>query len=235
MGIRKELLEEETGFEQDREGIMVVKIRRGTERWRMVGVYAKKEGLEGILKDLERWTEEREEGIKTIIGGDFNARTEREGVGVEEKGDRDREGREGRRSKDGKLDKEGRILVKFIEERGWEIFNGNIRGDEEGDCMYTGALGSTVVDYVLEDKEVKKSVKEMRIGDNIDSDDHTMEVIIKGKDKWRGIKREESRVWRGVWDVEGREEFRKRVGGMEMEGDKIKEEWKEMESKIKEA
>lgn len=46
------------------------------------------------------------------------------------------------------MDKEGRILVKFVEEKSWEIFNG---GDEDGECTYTGAIGSTVIDYVLGD------------------------------------------------------------------------------------
>lgn len=117
MRIRKKLLEEETGFEKEREAIMMGRIRRGTERWKIVRVYAKKEGLEGTLEDLKRWAEKREEGIKTIVGGDFNARTRREGGGVEEKDDEDRKERKERRSKNGKLDKEEKILV-FIEERG---------------------------------------------------------------------------------------------------------------------
>lgn len=41
-----------------------------------------------------------------------------------------------------------------------------------------------------------------------------MEIVIKGKDKWRGVRREENKVWRGVWDVEDREEFRQRLGEM---------------------
>lgn len=38
---------------------MVSKVRRGTERWRVVGVYAKKERFEGILWDLKKWAVER--------------------------------------------------------------------------------------------------------------------------------------------------------------------------------
>lgn len=94
MEIRKVLLEEE-GFEKDRERIMVEKIRKKTERWRIVRIYAKKEGLKGILKDLERWAEEREERMKTIVRGDFNARMGREEGGVEEVGNG--EGRRGRK------------------------------------------------------------------------------------------------------------------------------------------
>lgn len=31
-----------------------------------------------------------------------------------------------------KIEREGRLLVGFIEERGWGIYNGVIRGDEGG-------------------------------------------------------------------------------------------------------
>jgi len=34
--------------------------------------------MEKKLEELKEWTEEREEGVKTIIEGHFNARTRRE-------------------------------------------------------------------------------------------------------------------------------------------------------------
>lgn len=56
----------------------------------------------------------------------------------------------------------------------------------------------------------------MKIGDKVDSDHHSVEMVIKGRDKWRR-KVEGSRVWRGVWDKEDCEEFRQRLGGAEIE------------------
>lgn len=38
-----------------------------------------------------------------------------------------------RSSKDKKIDGEGKKLLEFMEERGWEIYNGNIEGDKEGE------------------------------------------------------------------------------------------------------
>lgn len=58
------------------------------------------------------------EEIRTMMGEDFNAKMERKGRGVVELIGEKREEEEGRRkSKDKKIDKEGRILVEFMEEK----------------------------------------------------------------------------------------------------------------------
>lgn len=49
----------------------------------------------------------------------------------------EKEEEKSRNSKDKKIDGEGKKLLEFIEKRGWEIFNGNIEGDEEGEFTYT--------------------------------------------------------------------------------------------------
>lgn len=58
----------------------------------------------------------------TIIGGDFNARIVKEDGGVEEEEEKveDKKEKE-RQSKGNKINKEGKILVGFIEERGWMV------------------------------------------------------------------------------------------------------------------
>lgn len=190
-------MEEGIGIERDRDGLIAKRVRRETKRWRIVGVYAKKVRFEGILGDLERWADEREEGIRTIVGGDFNARTGRKGESREGKWDWDKEGgrEEDRRTKN--FTRKKRYWIKFVE-KGWEIFNGNIRGDEEGEYTYSRAIGSTDIDYVLGDKEVKESTREMTIRDKVDSDHYPVEVVIKKGINGRGKSREGSRVWRGV-------------------------------------
>lgn len=65
-----------------------------------------------------------------------------------------------RRSKDRKVNKEGRILVEFIKERGWSIFNGVVKGDKEEEYTYTGGRGNTVIDYVIGDREVRENFVE---------------------------------------------------------------------------
>ena len=147
--------------------------------------------LQRKLGELKRWTEEREEGVRVVIGGDFNARTgeeeERMGEEVEEGG-----GEMGsRRSKDEVVNGEGRRLCRYLEERGWGILNGNEEGDEEGEWTYTGGRGNSVIDYVLGNEEMREGVERMEVGERIDSDHHPVIVCLRGEegDQEKGLKK----------------------------------------------
>lgn len=94
-----------------------------------MGVYVR-ENLDRKLGWLREKVEREEEGTRVLIG-DFNARTGEEG-GIIKKGEWEKDWR-GRRSKDKKVNAEGRVLVKWVEEVGWTIFNGSVKGDEKGD------------------------------------------------------------------------------------------------------
>ncbi|XP_011868143.1 PREDICTED: uncharacterized protein LOC105562162, partial [Vollenhovia emeryi] len=188
------------------------------------------------LRRLEGWMEVEEVGSRNIIGGDFNARTgENGGEIIEERLEGKEEGRK-RRSKDKKVNREGRALIEFMEERGWGILNGGIKGDEEGEYTYTGGRGNTVIDYVIGDKETRDRVKRLVIGDKIDSDHHPVEITIgEGVKEREGRRRKNRRKeWRGRWDEQGRESFRQKIGEIESrEG--VQEDWEEWEERIKNA
>lgn len=49
---------------------------------------------------------------------------------------------EEKRSKDKKLNGDVQRLIGFLEERGWNIFNGTVKGDEEGEFTFTGGRGN---------------------------------------------------------------------------------------------
>lgn len=74
--------------------------------------------------------EGKEGGVGTIIGGDFNTRTGREGGRVSWEEWEEEEMR--RNSRDRKMNREGRKLVEWIKDKGWFILNGGMKGNEEG-------------------------------------------------------------------------------------------------------
>src|SRR5436190_6586989 len=119
---------------------------------------------------------------------------------------------------------------------GWGIVNGEVRGDEEGEWIFRGGRGNKVIDYVIGKEECREKVKRLRVGDKIDSDHHPIEVEMEGKrvgEEKRG--REQNRVGRGVWNLEGRRRFREEIRGMEKKGNGIEEEWERMEEGLKDA
>jgi len=81
---------------------------------RVVGVYVNKD-MERKLEELREWMEGKERGVRTLIGGDFNARSGDEGGKVEEE---EWEGSRYRRFKDRKINGERRRLINCIRERG---------------------------------------------------------------------------------------------------------------------
>lgn len=121
--------------------------------------------------------------------------------------EREEEGKT-RKSKNKKINREGRRLLDFVEEKGWSILNGGTKENEEGEYTYTRNIGNTVIDYVLKEEKAKEKIR-LEIGEEIDSDHHALEVYIRGEiKKGRREKGRKRREWREIWDEEGREEFR---------------------------
>jgi len=121
MGIRKELVEREESIQTEEKGIIVGNVKKDGQRWRIIGIYAR-QGVREVLQGVENWAEEKDSGRRVIVGGDLNARTGEMGAGVElENGENGREGEREirkRKSKDKIVNREGRMLVDFLEERG---------------------------------------------------------------------------------------------------------------------
>lgn len=59
--------------------------------------------------------------------------------------------------------------------------NGNIEGDEEGGYTFTGGRGETVIDYVIENKKVRREITKMKIGEEVDSVHYPVVIWIRGE------------------------------------------------------
>lgn len=48
--------------------------------------------------------------------------------------------------------------------------NGNVKGDEEGEYIFTSGNRCTIIDYIMGEEEGRLKVEKMVIGDRVDSD-----------------------------------------------------------------
>lgn len=67
LGVRVGIIVEKGNRVRNEERAMAVKVKLG-EWWRVVEVYVNK-NLESKLEELREWVEEREEGVRVLIGG----------------------------------------------------------------------------------------------------------------------------------------------------------------------
>jgi len=65
-----------------------------------------------------------------------------------------------------------------VEDRGWDIANGNMKGDENGKLTYIGERGESMVDYVLVNQKAWDKIEKMKIGNRVESDYQPLEVDI---------------------------------------------------------
>lgn len=75
-------------------------------------------------------------------------------------------------------------MIKWVEEKGWNILNRNIEGEEEGNYTYMRARGNTVIDYVIVNYEMLNKIEKMegkgknRIGSS------TFSGVNDGRKRW---------------------------------------------------
>ncbi|XP_039304823.1 golgin subfamily A member 6-like protein 22 [Solenopsis invicta] len=172
------------------------KLKYNGNSWRIVTLYSQK--IEETVETLTEQIPEEEENY-LLIEGDFNARTGNKGGPIEEEGE---ERSEIRRSIDKVSNREGRILLNKIEERGWTILNGSF--DEEGGWTYIGGSGMSVIDYIIGNDRAAGEVKSMKEGDRTESDHIPLEAEVIGaqtKKKKGGNKTKE--IEKSVWSEEG--------------------------------
>lgn len=141
-------------------------------RWRIITVYSK--DIEETMNTIIHQVHEKEEE-HIMIGGDYNARTGKEGGPVREEEGKVRTPRE---SRDKEINREGRILINKIEEKGWMILNGSY--NKEGDWTYIGETGTSVIDYVIANDKAEEVIERVVEGDRTESDHVPLEVELTG-------------------------------------------------------
>jgi hypothetical protein len=180
-------IEEKRKEKGEEEGYMERNVHIDNEWWKIVTVYSKE--MRKTTRRVENTMKmDREECM--LLGGDFNGRIGERGARnwEEEKGDGKR------KTKDKAENAEGKRLIEWIEENGWEVLNGNKRGDEEGEVTYVGSRGETVIDYAIVNEAAWERVKEFKVGERGDSDHLPLEITIEGtnqEEKEKGGMREE--------------------------------------------
>jgi hypothetical protein len=142
---------------------------------------------------------------------------------------------ERRPTKDGIENAEGRELVSLVEERGWDVLNGNCIGDEKGEYTYSGSRGETVIDYVMVNEEAWDEIEEFKVGERVESDHMPLEVRTKGREKERSMKDVKRKIVKNIWTEEGKEKYRARLREAKYEEEEINEKVRELSENVKNA
>jgi hypothetical protein len=127
--------------------------------------------------------ENREDRI--LLRGDFNG-----SIGEREAWNWEEERGDGKRKSTDKVENaEGKWLMEWIEENGWEVLNGNKQGDEEEEWTYIGNRRETVIDYGIVKEEAWERVEEFKIGEWVESDHPKIALRKRGEGKEQRRKR----------------------------------------------
>jgi len=120
-----------------------------------------------------------------------------------------------------------------VEDRGWDIANGNMTGDENGELTYIRGRGESVVEYVLVNQKAWNKIEKMKIENRVESDHQSLEIEIRIK-KEREI--ESCKVERKEiveWGEENIELYRQREEGVRVEGESVEEIWESLKKGVK--
>ncbi|KAK2574800.1 hypothetical protein KPH14_012991, partial [Odynerus spinipes] len=195
------------------------------KEWRVFVLYSHE--IKETLDKLSVAMEERDEKM-LIIGGDWNARTGVEGGNaLEEIG---KEG--GRLSKDKVINRQGSLLVEYLEEKGWFILNGS-RG-EEAEWTYVGKQGLSIIDYVIVNVDAEEEIMSFKVGERVESDHMPLEVEILGPGREARLNEVEEKEEEGRrrWSEEGVLKYHEVCKGWTPSLVEIEEVWKEVKDKI---
>jgi len=224
-GVKKNIRME---VQKETQGIISYSVEINGEKWKIISIYNRKEKKK-TLEELEEIIEG--EGWKKMIMGDFNARTAEKGELV---WDGEEEG-SNRYSKDKIMNKQGIDLLEKIEKMGLGLLNGNKEGDDQGEWTFTGAKGSSVIDYAICNAETWEEIKNFRIGERTESDHQPLEIELKAITEETRNREEVKEIEIEDWTEEGIRIYQENLKKRKAEKEEIQEEWEELTEEIRKA
>lgn len=231
IGVRKGWFKGElTLIKEVKDGVVWSKLGHGREGMDIVSVYNSGD-LNGAIRTLDSW--EEREGVRLVIGGDFNIRLGGLGGNLSSAWERC--------SKDAVVSNEGRAMWEMIVDKGWFLLNGCSKGDACGEFTYTGARGSSVIDYIIVNAECMDDVISFKVGIGIESDHAPLELQIcdaavarKGRRNQEEPKYKEVYIW-SEEETKKYQSVSKELMSMEATSDYVDNDWENLKCVIKSA
>lgn len=220
-GVRQEI-EEVIEQNSDTPNFVKRNLKIGQRIWKIATIYST--NMRNTKKEIEqKINETREERI--MIGGDFNARV---GEGGKRYQEQERETR--RPAKDKEDNNNGKIMLELIEDRGWEMLNGNKDGDEKGEFTYIRGNVATTIDYALANEDAYNEIVTFRIGNRVESDHLPLEIEIETEEE---LQREEKsrnkiHIQRRNWNEEDIWRYRQGMKMAKFEAETVEEKIEEL-------
>lgn len=127
----------------------------------------------------------------------------------------------------------------MIKEVGEYVLNGTIKEDKEGEFMYTGTRGSSVIDYIIVNEYDLDRMEKFRVEGRVDSDHLLVTTRIHGgegsKEEEEEEKERKSRI-RIRWVTKAKQKYMEETdeieGVTEEEGETIEKKWEHLRKRM---
>jgi len=129
------------------------------------------------------------------------------------------------------VNKDGRILINKIEEKGWAILNGSF--GKEGGWTYIGEVGSSIIDYVRNNRAIEE-IRMVEEGNKTDSNHIPLKVEIAGpKTSKKSGKKTVIEIERSDWTEKRAKSYQENCSGWSCTQTETEGIWKEIRKKVK--
>lgn len=115
------------------------------------------------------------------------------------------------------------------------LLNGNKEDDDQGEWTFTGAKGSSVIDYAICNAETWEEIKSFRIRERLESDYQPLEIELKATTEETRNREEVKKIEIEDWTEERIKIYQENLKKRKAEKEEIQEEWEELAKEIRKA